>query len=176
MEFLHVNNDPSQAVDSIKVNWFLRPRDIPRKVNDTRLVFATFQTQICPVTSLRGKCKIVHRNEISDLESYRKTKDCFWYEKLFDRYIHRFYEVIPTTLVINVPKRVKTVLDERWHYVVVEIGRGKELTSAIKSCKKCSDYCARYVPAPGHLSENDNRSFDTVTILSIAHTARTRTT
>ena len=143
MEFLHVNNDTSQPVDSIKVNWFLRPRDIPRKVNDSRLVFATFQTQTCPISSLRGKCRITHRTEINDLDSYRRGKDSFWYEKLFDRYIHRFYEVIPTTQVINVPEKVKRVLDERWKYVVVEIGRGKELTSAIKSCKRCNQYSAR---------------------------------
>jgi RecB family endonuclease NucS len=34
-------------------------------------------------------------------------------------------------------------LDERWKFVVVEVGRGKELTSAIKSCKRCQRYCAR---------------------------------
>ena len=143
MDFVHVDNDRSKPVDEIRVNWFLRPRDIPRKVNDTRAVFASFQTQFCPITSLRGKCNIVHRNEITDLDSFRKHKDYFWYEKLFDRYIHRFFEVTPTSQVINVPTKVKKVLDERWKYVVVEIGRSKELTSAVKSCKRCSNFCAR---------------------------------
>lgn len=103
------------------------------------------QSDTCPITSLRGKCHITHRNDIYDLDQYRKIQDSFWYEKLFDRYIHRYYEVIPTSQVINVPAKVKKVLDERWKFVIVEIGRGKELTSAIKSCKRCQGYCARYV-------------------------------
>lgn len=142
MEFLHIDNDLSQPVDALRVNWYLRPRDMQRKVNDTRVVFASMQSDTCPITSLRGKCHITHRNDIHDLDQYRKVQDSFWYEKLFDRYIHRYYEVIPTSQVINVPAKVKKVLDERWKFVIVEIGRGKELTSAIKSCKRCQGYCA----------------------------------
>ena len=142
MEFLHAKNDHSLPIDSIRVNWYYRPRDIQRKVNDTRVVFASMHSDTCPLTSLRGKCRIVHRSEIDDIDEYRKTKDSFWFEKMFDRYIHRYYEVIPTSQVINVPERVKKVLDERWKYVIVELGRGKELTSAIKSCKRCAGYCA----------------------------------
>ncbi|KAA6416343.1 MAG: PHD finger and BAH domain (Snt2) [Lasallia pustulata] len=142
MEFLHAKNDHRLPIDSLRVNWYYRPRDIQRKVNDTRVVFASMHSDTCPLTSLRGKCTILHRSDISDLDEYRKTKDSFWYEKMYDRYIHRYYEVIPTDQVINVPERVKKVLDERWKFVIVEIGRGKELTSAVKSCKRCSGYCA----------------------------------
>ena len=143
MEFLHVDNIQSQPVDALRVNWYLRPRDIQRKVSDYRVVFASMQSDTCPITSLRGKCRVWHRNEIGDLDAYRKEPDSFWYDKMFDRYIHRYFEVIPTSQVINVPAKVKKVLDERWKYVVVEIGRGKELTGAIKSCKRCHGYCAR---------------------------------
>lgn len=149
MEFLHTKNsqgqntDHSLPIEYLKVNWYYRPRDIQRKVNDTRVIFASMHSDTCPLTSLRGKCQILHRNEVTDTEEYRKTKDCFWYDKMFDRYIHRYYEVIPTSQVINVPARVKKVLDERWKYVIVEQGRGKELTSAIKTCKRCTGYCAR---------------------------------
>ena len=151
MEFLHSKNsqgsknDQTLPIEFLRVNWYYRPRDIQRKVNDTRVVFASMHSDTCPLTSLRGKCQILHRNDISDLDEYRKTKDCFWYEKMFDRYIHRYYEVIPTSQVINVPARVKKVLDERWKFVIVEMGRGKELTSAIKTCKRCVGYCARSV-------------------------------
>lgn len=142
MEFLHAENDDSLPIDSFRVNWYYRPRDIVRKVNDTRVVFASMHSDTCPLTSLRGKCRIVHRSEIDDLDEYRKTKDSFWFEKLYERWMQRFYEVIPTSQVINVPDKVKRVLDERWKYVIVEMGRGKELTSAIKSCKRCGGYCA----------------------------------
>ncbi|KAL8823384.1 MAG: hypothetical protein Q9191_005906, partial [Dirinaria sp. TL-2023a] len=142
MEFVHTKNDPNLPIDSLKVNWYYRPRDCNRKVNDTRQVFATMHSDVCPLTSVRGTCQISHRDSITDLDEYRKTRDNFWYEKMFDRYIHRYYEIIPTDQVINVPARVKKVLDERWKFVVVELGRGKELTSAIKTCKRCSGYCA----------------------------------
>jgi len=147
MEFLHISNDSSQPIDALRLNWYYRPKDIGRKVNDTRQVFASMHSDISPLTALRGKCEIKHKSEVDKLDDLRKTKDCFWYEKLYDRYIHRFYDVIPTSQVINVPVEVKKVLDERWKYIVVEPGRGKELTSAVKSCKRCNKYCARCVPA-----------------------------
>ena len=143
MEFLHAKNDHRLPIDSLRVNWYYRPRDIGRKVNDTRVIFASMHSDTCPLTSLRGKCQIKHRHDIRDIDDYRKMKDSFWYEKMFDRYIHRYYEVIPTSQVINVPARVKKVLDERWKFVIVEQGRGKELTSAIKSCRRCGGYCAK---------------------------------
>ncbi|KAF2146814.1 uncharacterized protein K452DRAFT_241929 [Aplosporella prunicola CBS 121167] len=143
MEFLHVNSDnPNSPVDSIRVNWYYRPRDVLRYNNDTRLVYGTMHSDICPLTSLRGKCDIRHRSEVADLDEFRRTKDCFWFNQVFDRFIHRWYEVIPVSQVINVPEKVKRALDERWKFVVVETSRVKELTSAVKTCKRCVGYCA----------------------------------
>lgn len=146
MEFLHKNNDEkSSPVDALRCNWFLRPRDVGRYNSDTRLLYATMQSDISPITSLRGKVTIMHRDEIKNLDEYRRKKDFFWFSQMYDRFIHRFFEVVPTRQVINVPERVKRVLDERWKYVIVEPQRKLELTSAIKSCKRCEGYCARYV-------------------------------
>ncbi|KAF3056298.1 E3 ubiquitin-protein ligase SNT2 [Daldinia childiae] len=142
MEFLHVQNDVTKGVDALRINWYYRPKDIGKKVNDTRLVFATMHSDISPLTALRGKCQIRHKAEIDDMETYRKTPDCFWYEKLYDRYIQKNYDVIPCFQIVNVPERVKKVLDERWKYILVEQGRSKEFTSAVKLCKRCSGYCA----------------------------------
>jgi hypothetical protein len=100
-------------------------------------------SDISPLTSLRGKCQIRHKAEIQDMAGYKRQPDCFWYEKLYDRYIQKNYEVIPTSQVINVPEHVKKVLDERWKFVLTEQGRGKELTSAVKTCKRCTSYCAK---------------------------------
>ena len=143
MEFLHQRNDANLPVDALRVNWYYRPKDIGRKVQDTRLVFATMHSDISPLTSLRGKCQIKHKAEISTLAEYKRQPDCFWYEKLYDRYIMKNYDVIPTKQIVNVPEKVKKVLDERWKFILVEQGRGKELTSAVKLCKRCSGYCAR---------------------------------
>jgi len=151
MEFLHAGNDPSNAVDALRINWYYRPKDIGRRVNDTRLVFATMHSDISPLTSLRGKCQIRHKAEIDRMDEYRKTPDCFWYEKLYDRYIQKNYDLIPTSQIVNVPEKVKKVLDERWKYILVEQGRGKELTSAVKLCKRCTGYCARYVSRKANL-------------------------
>ncbi len=145
MEFLHVQNDSKKPVDALKINWYYRPKDIGKRVNDTRLVFATMHSDISPLTSLRGKCQIRHKAEIEDMDAYRKTPDRFWYEKLYDRYIQKHYDVIPCFQIVNVPEKVKKVLDERWKYILVEQGRGKEFTSAVKLCKRCNGYCARYV-------------------------------
>lgn len=143
MEFLHVDTDDlSSPVDSIRVNWYYRPRDVARFSTDTRLVFATMHSDMCPLTSLRGKCTIKHRSEIEDLEAYRKERDSFFFVQVFDRFIRRSYECIPVQQIINVPEKVKKALDERWKFVVVEIGRVKELTSAAKTCKRCARYCA----------------------------------
>ncbi|KAF1837504.1 hypothetical protein BDW02DRAFT_627921 [Decorospora gaudefroyi] len=142
MEFIHVDNDPKKRVESMRVNWYYRPRDVQRYNNDSRLVYATMHSDLCPITSLRGKCRILHRSEIGDLDEYRKTKDSFWFNQVFDRFIHRWYDVIPVSSVINVPDRVKKALDERWKYICLETSRVKELTSAVKSCKRCVGYCA----------------------------------
>lgn len=146
MEFLHAKNDTSKPIDSIRVNWFYRPKDIARKSQDTRMLFATMHSDISPLNTLRGKCTVKHKAEIPSLDEYRKIPDCFWWDKMYDRYIQKNYDAIPTSQIKNVPERVKKVLDERWKYILVEQGRGKELTMAVKSCKRCSNFAPRYVP------------------------------
>jgi hypothetical protein len=143
MEFLHTDSDdPNSPVDSLRVNWYYRPRDVQRFNSDSRLVYATMHSDMCPLTSLRGLCTIKHRSEISDLDAYRKERDTFYFIQVFDRFIRRWYECIPTSLIINVPEKVKKALDERWKFVAVEMGRVKELTSAVKTCKRCTRFCA----------------------------------
>jgi BAH domain/PHD-finger len=143
MEFRFQETDnQATPVEGIRINWVYRPRDVQRFSNDTRLVYATMHSDVCPLTSLRGKCRIVHRADIANLDEYRKHPDSFWFNQCFDRFIHRWYEVVPVKQVINVPENVKKALDERWKFVVVESSRVKELTSAVKSCKRCAGYCA----------------------------------
>lgn len=145
MEFIPSKDVPGQPVEAVRVNWYYRPRDIQRRSVDPRMLFASMHSDTCPLTSLRGKCQILHSSEIDNLDDYRKNNNFFWFEKMYDRYIQRYYDVIPTSQVINVPQEVKKVLDERWKFILVEVGRGKELTAAVKTCKKCSQYAAKYV-------------------------------
>ncbi|KAL5594467.1 hypothetical protein BROUX41_001400 [Berkeleyomyces rouxiae] len=142
MEFMHAGNDTKNPIDAIRVNWYYRPKDIGKRVQDTRLLLATMHSDVSPLSTIRGKCHIMHKSEIASLEEYKKTPDSFWYERLYDRYIQKHYDLIPTDSIINVPERVKRVLDEHWKFVLVEQGRGRELTAAMKLCKKCGGYCA----------------------------------
>lgn len=143
MEFrTKITDDANSPVEGIRINWVYRPRDVSRFSNDTRLVYATMHSDICPLTSLRGKCIITHKSDFDDLEDWRKKPDHFYFTQAFDRFIHRWYEVIPVRQVINVPELVKKALDERWKYIVVEASKVKELTSDAKRCKRCQGYCA----------------------------------
>ena len=144
MEFrTKVPEDPTTQVEYLRINWSYRPRDVQRFVNDSRMVYVTMHSDLCPLTSLRGKCQIRHRAEIDDMDEYRKIPDAFWFNQCFDRFIHRWYEVVPTSQVVNVPQNVKKAMDQRWKYIVVEAPRVKELTSAVKTCTRCSHYCAK---------------------------------
>ncbi|KAF7716968.1 Lid2 complex component snt2-like protein [Penicillium ucsense] len=145
MEFLPSKNDKTQGpkiIEELRINWYYRPRDIQRHSADPRLVYASMHSDTCPVGSLRGKCEIRHASEIEDLAAYKKMRNTFWYDKMFDRYMHRMYDVIPTKDVINVPPKVKRVLDDRWKFILVEIGKGKQLTGAVKTCKRCRLFAA----------------------------------
>ncbi|KAJ8102551.1 hypothetical protein POJ06DRAFT_205786 [Lipomyces tetrasporus] len=128
-------------VYQLRVNWFYRPKDIPTRSNDSRLLFATMHSDICPLLSMRGKCVVTHRAHIKDLVEYRKVPDHFWFDKLYDRYICRFYEMIPTEKILNVPEEFGKVLRERVKYAVIEIGRGKSLSSAARNCTRCGQWC-----------------------------------
>ncbi|EMR11565.1 hypothetical protein PNEG_00009 [Pneumocystis murina B123] len=141
MEFTSMNNDPDSSINAIRVNWFYRPRDVQKKTNDSRQLFASMHSDICPLSAYRGKCRIFHKDEIENHDEYRKIPNSFYYDRLFDRYIYRYYEVVPIHKVTNVPDRVKEVLRQEWKYVIVEIGRGKELAMQHRGCKRCGNWC-----------------------------------
>ncbi|KAK9456125.1 BAH domain-containing protein [Dipodascopsis uninucleata] len=156
MEFVHLSEKYDMARHSsrvssnsnlvletyqVRVNWFYRPKDIPTRSNDSRLLFATMHSDICPLLSIRGKCVITHKAHIKDLTEYRKVPDHFWFDKLYDRYICRFYEMIPTERILNVPEEFGKVLREKVKFGVVEIGRGKDLSSIATNCVRCNQWC-----------------------------------
>lgn len=141
MEFVRMN-ESSVQIDAVRVNWFYRPRDIQRQNSDSRLVFATMHSDVSPLQSIRGKCRIMHKSQILDAEAYRREPNSFYFERLFDKFMRRQYEVIPVNQVINVPEQVRLVLQKRWKYVVVEVNRAKELAMEHRACKRCGDWCA----------------------------------
>ncbi|KAL9058373.1 MAG: hypothetical protein Q9162_001828 [Coniocarpon cinnabarinum] len=143
MDFRTANpEDPRSPVVSMLVNWFYRPRDISRYSSDPRFLFASMQSDESPLSSLRGKCTIKHRTEIQDLDEYRRVRDSFWFMQLYDRYSRRPYEMVPANAIINVPPNVKKAIDDQWKFLVLEPARQRELTSAVKLCKRCGLYAA----------------------------------
>ncbi|OLL21929.1 Lid2 complex component snt2 [Neolecta irregularis DAH-3] len=154
MEFTRSDNSIPK-IDSIRVNWFYRPRDIHRSHSDNRYLFSTMHSDVCPLSSVRGKCQIKHRSEIADLEEYKKSEDCFYYERMFDRYIQRHYEVVPTKDIRNVPENVGTVLRDRWKFVAVEQGKGKDLCMQQRGCTKCGSWCANAESVRCAVCQND---------------------
>lgn len=136
--------DPRKRSENymVRVNWLYRPKDISKKSNDTRLLFATMNSDLCPLASIRGKCTVMHKDHIEDPDEFYKLPDHFWFDKLFDRYIIRFFDVVPTEKIINIPEKVQKVLCERFKYAIVEVGRGKELCASPKNCEKCTQWCS----------------------------------
>ncbi|KAK9461811.1 uncharacterized protein V1516DRAFT_621863 [Lipomyces oligophaga] len=127
----------------MRINWFYRPRDIPTRSTDTRQLYATMHSDLCPVASIRGKCIVKHRAHIGvDLATYRANPDCFWFDKLYDRYICRFYEMLPTEKIQNMPADFAAALRARARFGVVEMGRSKELCQPARNCVRCGQFCS----------------------------------
>lgn len=125
-----------------KVNWWYRCRDISKHSVDSRILYASMHSDTCPLQSFRGRCTVKHRDEIEDFEAYKRTPNQFWFEKLFDRYMIKFYDVIPTVLLTNLPQSYATALHKRFQYIFVEQGRAKEMLQSPKSCVRCNQWCS----------------------------------
>lgn len=124
------------------VCWFYRPRDLNRRITDTRLVYASLHRDNCPLSSFRGFATVKHKSEIEDLESYRKQPDCFFFDKLYDRYMIKMYDMIPTSQLVHLPPNYYKALNKRFAYIFVEVGKADELLSSPKNCEKCLQWCS----------------------------------
>ncbi|KAG2175457.1 hypothetical protein INT43_001104 [Umbelopsis isabellina] len=128
-----------------RIAWYNRPKDVVnRKVYDPCLLIATMHSDLNPVSSIRGKCRVMHKDYIdkSELETYRSQPDSFYYNQLYDRYIQRVYDVVPCEAVQNVPTDIQEALMARYQFIVVEQGKASELTDTRRVCCVCHDWCA----------------------------------
>ncbi|KAF9307186.1 putative PHD type zinc finger protein with BAH domain-containing protein [Mortierella antarctica] len=127
----------------VRIGWFYRPKDVmARRNHDPRLLVATMHSDLNPLASIRGRCVVTHQAYIKDLDAYKKKPDHFYYNQLFDRYIHRFYDVLPVESVRNLPPDVAEELNKRYQYIVVEAGTASEYTDAHRVCLICKRWCA----------------------------------
>ncbi|KAL0574305.1 putative PHD type zinc finger protein with BAH domain-containing protein [Marasmius crinis-equi] len=149
MEFLRPEGksaSPEFHFTRVRLAWYYRPSDVTdRPVTDSRLLLAAIYSEVCDINQIRGKCHVVHRDKISDLSGWKKRPDRFYFNRLFDPYIKKEFEVIPSTDVRNVPDEVRNTLISRYEYVVSEKEFIPDLTDGIRlpdsvQCDSCKKY------------------------------------
>lgn len=72
-----------------------------RNVSDYRLLLAAIHTDIRPLSNVRGRCYVRHKDRIDDLLAWKKRPDHFYFIKYFDPYIKREFEVLRTVNATN---------------------------------------------------------------------------
>lgn len=126
----------------VRIAWYNRLKDIiNRKSADPCLLVATMHSDINPVSSIRGKCTVMHKYYVPNIDVYRKQQDHFYYNQLYDRYIQRVYDVVPCETVQNVPMDTLEALKSRYQFIVVEQGKAADLTVARRICCVCQQWC-----------------------------------
>ncbi|KAF9560108.1 hypothetical protein CPC08DRAFT_708307 [Agrocybe pediades] len=126
----------------VRLAWYYRPSDVSdRAVADPRLLLAAIYSEVCDINQLRAKCHVVHRDKISDLSGWKKRPDRFYFNRLFDPYIKKEFEVIPSHDVRNLPDEIRDVLISRYEYVVAEKEVIPDLTDNIRLCDTCQVWC-----------------------------------
>ncbi|OCF37587.1 hypothetical protein I316_00713 [Kwoniella heveanensis BCC8398] len=133
---------PSSEV-MVRLSLYYRPADVSaRSIADYRLLLATIHTDIQPLSNVRGRCHVRHKDRIDDLLKWKKLPDHFYFVKFFDPYIKREFEVIRTEMVNNVPPKVKEVLLSRYEYLVTEREMVSDLMEAFRSCCVCEQWAS----------------------------------
>lgn len=72
-----------------------------RIASDHRLLMAAIHSEVHPISWLRGKCYVRHREKIEYMNEWKKLPDHFHYTKFFDPYVKKEYEMIRTSTVTN---------------------------------------------------------------------------
>lgn len=159
-----------------QIQWFYRPRDISKVTSDSRLLFSSMHTDTCPLMSFRGKVMVRLKQDIEDeyekkidvkrpakkaispvlataLELYTQEPNCFYFDKLFDRYMIKFYDVLLTENLLKYSntehcksKNFLIALHKRFEFIFVETQRTKSLINTFSSnscnCEICGQWCA----------------------------------
>ncbi|KAJ7931676.1 PHD-zinc-finger like domain-containing protein [Mycena leptocephala] len=148
MEFLPPEDAPKGAegklyfYSRVRLAWYYRPSDVSdRPVTDSRLLLAAIYSEVCDINQLRAKCHVVHRDKISDLSGWKKRPDRFYFNRLFDPYIKKEFEIIQATDVRNLPDNIRETLVSRYEYVVAEKEVIPDLTDVLRLCDTCQVWC-----------------------------------
>ncbi|KZS94685.1 hypothetical protein SISNIDRAFT_452773 [Sistotremastrum niveocremeum HHB9708] len=128
----------------VRINQYNRPGDVyERHWPDSRLLYASFMTDVVPLNFIRGKCYVRHKDMISDLTAWRKKPDRFYFSKVFEGYMKREFEVLPVRDIHNLPKYIKHILASRYDLIVTEKETIPEWTDNLRLC----EYCGEWAPS-----------------------------
>lgn len=131
----------------VRANLYLRQRELNNKsISDPRLLVATMHSDVFALDNVRGLCVVRHRDligEATEVAAWKRREDHFYYYQLFDRYIHKYYDVIQTDKIRNVPFDVLTVLRNRYSFVVAEPSMTPDLCGALRGCAVCLKWASR---------------------------------
>lgn len=175
-----ISNNPRHEEASgyvFQIQWFYRPRDISKSTSDSRLLYASMHTDTCPLQSFRGLVTVRYKQDVefefnylandasenngkssspaplNGLEIYSQQPNCFYFDKLFDRYMIRFYDILLTASLLrtinndeNKSKNFLTALNKRFEYIFVESNRTKSFVNGFSSdscnCEICGQWCS----------------------------------
>ncbi|KAM9910086.1 hypothetical protein OXX69_004818 [Metschnikowia pulcherrima] len=147
-----------------QIQWFYRPRDISKHTLDSRLLFASMHSDSCPLSSFRGLLTVLHKSDVefyfrplnstqTALEYYASFPNCFYFDKLYDRYILKFYDVVKTSTLLshidnaaNCSRNFILALNKRFEFVSMEGARTKSFLNNFSStssthCDVCAEWC-----------------------------------
>ncbi|GEQ68842.1 hypothetical protein JCM33374_g2511 [Metschnikowia sp. JCM 33374] len=165
----HAEKEIESAANYVfQIQWFYRPRDISKHTLDSRLLFASMHSDSCPLSSFRGLLTVLHRSDVETyfqppkgsqlqwsnaLEFYSSFPNCFYFDKLYDRYILKFFDVVKTSTLLpyidntaNCSRNFILALNKRFEFVSMESARTKvflnNFTSKMSThCDVCAEWC-----------------------------------
>ncbi|KAF7370427.1 Lid2 complex component snt2 [Mycena sanguinolenta] len=150
----HVYCSPSWAVRDgtpysvARIMEFLPPEDTPKGpegrlyfYSRVRLAWYYRPSDFATLISSVQKCHVVHRDKISDLSGWKKRPDHFYFNRLFDPYIKKEFEIIQSSDVRNLPDKIRETLQDRYEYIVAEKEVVPDLTDVLRLCDTCEVWC-----------------------------------
>ena len=86
----------------VRLAWYYRPNDLNDRPNaDPRLLLAAIFSEVQPVSHLRAKCLVRHKDKIPDLQLWKRKPDHFYFQRVFDPYIRKEFDVLRSADVTN---------------------------------------------------------------------------
>ncbi|EPY52828.1 Lid2 complex subunit Snt2 [Schizosaccharomyces cryophilus OY26] len=128
--------------DSVRLNWFFRPRDIQRNSSDTRLLYASMHSDIYNIGFIQELVSVKHKTEIHNFDEYTRQPKSFHYDRLFDQNINKVFDLLPVHNITNLPKHTLFQLQNNYDFAIVELGKGRALMEAPRLCNVCDEWCS----------------------------------